>query len=64
MLEMQFCRLGCVMGGVMRVSMSQVCVVRGGFVVTSLIVLGGFAMMRRRLLVVFGCFSVMLRCFF
>ena len=64
MLEMQFCRLGCVMGSVMRVSMRQVRVVSGCLVVTSFIMPGSFAMMRRRLLVVFSCFGVLLRCLF
>ena len=64
MLDMQFCRLGCMMGGVMRVSMRQVCMVSGCVVVASLIVPGGFAMVRRRMLVVFGCSGVMLRCLF
>jgi hypothetical protein len=64
MLDMQFCRLGCVMGGVMGVSMRQVCMMSGCFVVASLIVPSGFAMMRRRMLVVLGCLGVMLRCLF
>ena len=64
MLDVQFCRLGCVVSGVMRVAMRQVRMVSGCLVVASLIVPGRFAMVPRRVLVVFGCFMVMLRCLF
>jgi hypothetical protein len=63
MVGVQFRRLGCVMRGVMRMSTRQVRVMSGCLVIASRIVLGGFAMMCRRMLVVLGCFGVMLCCF-
>jgi hypothetical protein len=63
MLDVQFGRLGCVMGGVMRMSVCQVCVMSGRFVVATCIVFCGLAMMLCRVVVVLGCFGVMLGCF-
>jgi hypothetical protein len=51
------------MCGVMGMSTRQVRVMSGCLVIASRIVLGGFAMMCRRMLVVLGCFGVMLCCF-
>ena len=63
MLDVQFGRLGCVMGGVKRMSVCQVCVMSGRFVVATFMVVCGLAMMRCRVLVVLGCFGVVLSCF-
>jgi len=63
MLYVQFGRLGCVMGGMMRMPVCEVCVMSGRLVVASFIVLCGLAMMVCGVLVVLGCFGVMLCCF-
>ena len=55
--------LRCVKGGMMRMSVCQLCVVSGRLVVATFIVLCGLAMMRCCVLVVLGCFGVMLCCF-
>jgi hypothetical protein len=62
MLDVQFGRLGCVMGGMMRMPVCQVCVVSGRLVVASFIVLCGLAMMVRCVLVVLGCLGVVRCC--
>lgn len=64
MLDVQFRRFACVMGRVNQVSMRSVRVVSGCLVVASLVLPGGFTMVRRRLLVVLRGFDVVLRCLF
>ena len=63
-LDMQFCGFGGVMGCVVRVALRRVGVVSGCLVVTSLMMPGGFAVVPRRMLMVFRCFVVVLCCFF
>jgi alanine dehydrogenase len=53
-----------VFGGVDGVTMSQVSVVGGGFVVAVQMLLCGFVVMARSVLVVFRCLGVMVCCFF
>jgi hypothetical protein len=61
-LDVQFRRLFGVMKCVMGVSLRRVGVVRGGLVVASLVMPGGFAMVLRRLVVVVRCVLVVFRC--
>jgi hypothetical protein len=61
-LDVQFRCFGGVMGGMVCVALRRVRMVSGGLVVTRLVMPGGFAMVLRRMLVVFGCFDVVLRC--
>lgn len=63
-LNVQFCRFGGVMGCVMRVSLRRVGVMSGYFVVAFLVMTGGFAMVICRVLMVFRCLVMMLRCLF
>ncbi len=63
-LNVQFGRFGGVMGGVVGVPLRRVRVVSGCLVVTSLMMPGGFAMVLRRLLMVFRCFDMVLCCLF
>jgi len=62
-LYVQFRRFGCVVGCVVQVPLRRVGMVSGCFVVTSLIMPRGFAMVLRRVLVVFCCFVMVLCCF-
>ncbi|MGH9773539.1 MAG: hypothetical protein ACRD50_01170 [Candidatus Acidiferrales bacterium] len=58
-------KLGCLGGVVSRMVMmalSCVCVMGGRFMVARFVVFGGFAMMSRRVLVMFCCFAMMLCC--
>jgi hypothetical protein len=61
-LDVQFRRLFGVMNCVMGVSLRRVSVVRGGLVIASLVMPGGFAMVFRRVVVVVRCVLVVLRC--
>ena len=47
------------MGGMMEVSLGGVCVMRRGLVVSGFVMPGGFAMVPRRVLMVFGCLTMM-----
>jgi hypothetical protein len=60
MLDMQLCSFRGVMCRVMQMPLSGVRVMRGCLVVAAFMVLGGFAMVPRSVLVVFRCFVVML----
>ncbi len=59
-----FGRFRRVVGSVMSMGVSGYCVVRSLFVIARLMVFGRFVVMLRRMLVVFGCFLVVLACFF
>ena len=61
-LDVQFGGFGGVVGCVVRVSLRGVGVVSGCLVITSLVMPGGFAMVHRRVLVVFRCFVMVLCC--
>jgi len=66
LLSVMFCvELGC-LGGVMRrvvqVPLGRVRVVRGCFVVSALVVLGGLTMMSRGVVVVFCCLVMVFGC--
>lgn len=63
-LNVGFGCLGGVVGGVVQVALRRVRVVGGRLVVAGFMMLGGFAMVRRRMLVVFGCLKMVLRCLF
>jgi len=52
-----------VLGRVGVMAVSEVGVVRGGFVIAVGVVLGGFLVMARSVLVMFRCLGVMLGCF-
>lgn len=56
-------RLGGVMAGVLMIAVREVGVMRGGFVLARFVVLGGFLMVARRVLVMFGCCVMVFRCF-
>jgi hypothetical protein len=53
-----------VLGGLNVVTVSQVCMVGGGFMVAILVMLGGFVVMARSVLVMFRCLDVVLCCYF
>jgi len=58
-----YVKFGClagVMSCVLMMTMGGVCVMGSGFVVACLMVFGRFAMMSRRVLVMLGCFVMML----
>jgi len=58
-----YVKFGClvgVMSCVLKMSVGGVCVMGSAFVVACLMVFGRFAMMSRRVLVVLGCFMMML----
>jgi hypothetical protein len=59
-LDVEFRCLTGMMGRVFMMAMSAVCVMRGEFEIACLMVLGRFAMMSRRVLVMLGCFMVVL----
>jgi hypothetical protein len=61
-LDVELGRFGCVMGGVVRVSVGRVRMVSGCLMVARFIMPGGFPMVGRRVVVVFGGFEVMLCC--
>jgi hypothetical protein len=63
-LDVQFRGLGGVVGCVVRVSLRRVGVMCGCLVVTRLMMPCGFAMVPRRVLVVFRCFVMVLGCLF
>lgn len=60
MLDVQLCSFRRMVCRVMQMPLSGVRMMRGCFVVATLMVLGGFTMVPRGVLVVFGCFVVML----
>jgi hypothetical protein len=60
MLCMQLRGLTRMVGGMMVMPMSSMCVVRGFFVVAGFMVLGGLMVMSGSVLVVFGGFAMML----
>jgi hypothetical protein len=64
MFNVQFGCFGGVMGCVMRVPLRRVRVMRGYRVVAFLVVLGGFAMVNCRVLVVRCCLVMMCCCLF
>jgi hypothetical protein len=64
MFNVQFGCFGGVMGCVMRVPLRRVRVMRGYRVVAFLVMLGGFAMVNRRVLVVLRCLVMMHCCLF
>ncbi len=53
----------CVLGGLDMVAVCQVGMVGGGFVIAAFMVLGGFAVVARSVVVVLRCLLVMLNCF-
>jgi len=55
-------RFGRVMGGVMKMALRRVRVMRGGFVVSRFVMPGRFHMVVSCVLVVFGCLAVMFGC--
>lgn len=61
--DMMFGRLLGMFRGVNRMSMGEVCVVSGLFVVAFSVVPGGFVVVARSVFVMFRCLSVMLGCF-
>ena len=61
--DVMFGRLLGVLGGLNRVSMGDVGVVGGCFMVAFGVVLGGFAVVARSVLVMFRCLGMMLSCF-
>jgi hypothetical protein len=63
-LDVQFRRLGRMVGGVVGVAARRVRMVSGCLVVACLVVFGGFAMVRCRVLVVLRCLQVVLCCLF
>jgi hypothetical protein len=62
MFDVQLCGLGGVMCGVVQVPLGRVRVMGGQFVGSRFVMLCGFAMMAGRVVVVLGCFVMMLRC--
>jgi hypothetical protein len=48
----------------MQMSVRRMCMVGSCFVIAVLVVIRGMAVMFRRMLVVFGCFEMVLCCFF
>jgi len=60
--DMELGRFGCVMGGVVGVSVGCVRMVSGCLMVACFVMPGGFTMVGRRVLVVLGGFEVMLCC--
>jgi hypothetical protein len=58
----QFCRFGCVIRGVMHVSLGAVGVVGGFFMSARLMMPGGFLVVACGMLVMFGSFHMMLSC--
>ncbi len=63
MFHMKLCRFRRMVPGMLRMSVSGMCVVGGGFVIAILVMSCGMAMMLRRALVVLRCLLVMLGCF-
>ena len=61
-LDVQFRRLPCVMGGVVRVSVCRVRMMGGCLMVTRFVMPCGFPMVGRRVLVVLGGAVMMLCC--
>lgn len=64
MLDVEFSRLTCVMCSLVMMPVGRMCVMAGSLVVACLVVPGGFTMMSGRVLVMLGCFMVVLRRFF
>jgi hypothetical protein len=64
MFHVQLCSFRSVMGGVMRVPVGCVRMVRGGFMVTCLVMLCRLAMVSSCMIVVFGRLMMMLCCLF
>jgi hypothetical protein len=60
MFDVQFCRFGGVVSCVMRVTVGGVCMMRRRLVVSFFVMLGCFAMMARRVVVMFGRLTMML----
>jgi hypothetical protein len=63
-LNVQFCRFSGVVVCVVCVPRRRVRVVSGCLVITSLMMPGGLTMVLRRVLVVFRCLVMVLRCLF
>ena len=61
-LDVQLRRFGCVMGGVVRVSVCRVRMMGGCLMVTRFVMPCGFTMVGCRVLVVLGGFEMVLRC--
>jgi hypothetical protein len=64
MLEMEFGCFFVVMHCVQMMSVRDMSMVGGFLVIAGLMVFGGFLMVARRVLVMFGGFSMMFRCLF
>ena len=60
--DVELGRFGCVMSGVVGVSVGRVGMVSGCLMVARFVMPGGFTMVGRRALVVLGGFEVMLCC--
>ena len=58
----QFCRFGRVIRGVMHVSLGSLSVLSGFFVSARVIIFGGFFVVKRGMLVMFGSLRMMLGC--
>lgn len=48
---------------VLMVAVGELCVMRGRFMFSSFVMFGGFLVVASRVLVMFRCFVMMLRCF-
>jgi hypothetical protein len=59
--DVQLGRFRGVLGGMMQVSLGSVCVMRRSLVFSSFVMPGSFAMVPRRVLMVFGCLMMMFR---
>lgn len=60
MLDVEFCRFGCVVRRVLLMPVGSVRVMRSGLMVARLMMLGCFAVVAGRMLVVLGRLAVML----
>lgn len=63
-LDVEFSCFGGVVRRVLAMAMRKVGVMGRGLIIARLVVLGGFAMMSGRVLVMFGCLEMMLCCLF
>jgi hypothetical protein len=62
--DVQFGCLGGMMSGVVGMPLRRMSMVSGRLVVARFVMPGGFEVVVRRLLMMFRCFAVMLRCLF
>ena len=61
--DVRFCRFAGMVRCVLMVAVGELRVMRGRFMFSSFVMFGGFLVVASRVLVMFRCFVMMLRCF-